>query len=140
MHVNIEFMDDRTLITFIGRDVTDDLVGIVSAVAAGRYCFEAAVLQSSEFAEYLDFVKNYRNDQFGIELSNVDEPNVFWGRFKEGSIQSTAGEPVRKTWDEFIALANALTPEDKQAMQEILDDIEESKRVYCSECKKQLSQ
>jgi len=139
MRIKIEFRGDRTLIVFNGGDVTDDLIGIVSAMAAGRYCFEAGVLLSSEFAEYIALVKQYPNDQFGIEISNTDEPCVFWGRFKEGVVQSIAGEPPSKTLAEILAEFDNLSPEDKQAMAEVFEAIEESRKVYCSECQKRLS-
>jgi len=139
MRIKIEFRGDRTLIVFNGGDVTDDLTGIVSAMAAGRYCFEAGVLLSSEFAEYIALVKQYPNDQFGIEISNTDESCVFWGRFKEGVVQSIAGEPPPKTLAEILAEFDNLSPEDKQAMAEVFEAIEESRKVYCSECQKRLS-
>lgn len=140
MHVNIKFLDDHTRFIFKGGDVTDDLIGIVSGIAIGRYYFEASVLLSSEFADYLTLVKNYHDDKFGIEIGNTTEPYVFWGRFKDGSIHSTAGEPLYRTWDALHAALDALTPEDKRALEEIFDDIQESRKVYCSECKKLLSQ
>jgi len=140
MHVNIEFLADRTLITFKGGEVTDDLIGIVNGIAAGRYCFEASVLLSSEFSDYMTLVKNYHGDQFGIEVSNTIEPYIFWGRVKDGSIRSTVGEPLQKTWSRFIEALDALTPEDKQALEEVFDDIQKSRKVYCSECKKLLSE
>lgn len=139
MNVNIEFLADRTLITFKGGDVTDDLIGIVSGIAAGRYCFEASALLSSEFADYMTLVKNYHGAKFGIEVSNTTEPYVFWGRFKDGSVQSTVGEPLHRTWNDLIAVFDALTPEDKQALEEALDYVQESRNAYCSECKKLLS-
>lgn len=139
MYVNIEFLADRTLITFKGGDVTDDLIGIVNGIAAGRYCFEASVLLSSEFSDYMTLVKNYHDDKFGIEVSNTTEPYIFWGRLKDGSIQSTVGEPLHRTWNGFIAALDALTPEDKQALKEVFDYIQESRKVYCSECQKLLS-
>jgi len=139
MRIKIEFRGDRTLIVFNGGDVTDDLIGIVSAMAAGRYCFEAGVLLSSEFAEYIALVKQYPNDQFAIEVSNNDEPCVFWGRWKDGIVHSMADEPPRRTWDELKAMLDALTPEDHQAMAEVLEVINESRKVYCSECQKRLS-
>jgi len=140
MHVEIKLFDDRTLIVFKGgRAVSDDLTGIVSAMAAGRHCFEADVLLSSEFAEYLALVKQYFNDKFAIEISNTDAPCVFWGRFKEGAVQSMVGEPPPKTLAEVLAEVDNLSPEDKQAMAEVFEAIEESRRVYCSECQKRLS-
>lgn len=139
MRIKIEFRGNRTFIIFKGGDVTDDLTGIVSAMASGRYCFEAGVLLSSEFAEYIALVKQYPNDQFAIEVSNNGEPCVFWGRWKDGRVQSMAGEPPQRTWGELKAMLDALTPEDKQAMAEMLDSIEESKKVYCSACQERLS-
>lgn len=139
MHIKMGFLEDRTLIVFKGSDVTDDLVGIVSVIAAGRYSFEASVLLSSGFTEYVSLVKQYPNDQFGIEISNTDEPCVFWGRFKEGAVQSMVGEPRPKTLAEIFVEFDNLSPEDKQAMAEMLDSIEESKKVYCSACQERLS-
>jgi len=138
MRITIEFRGDRTLIIFKGGDVTNDLTGIVSSMAAGRYCFEAGVLLSSEFAEYVAQVKQYPNDQFAIELSNNNESRVFWGRWKNGRVQSMAGEPSKNTWNEFFTMLDALTPEDKQTMPEMLDSIEEDRKIYCSKSQERL--
>jgi len=139
MRIKIEFRGDSTLIIFKGGDVTGDLTGIVSAMAAGRYCFEAGVLLSSEFVEYVSQVKQHPNGQFAIEVSNNDEPCVFWGRWKDGEVKSMAGELPKRTWNDLKMMLGALTPEAKRAMAEMLDSIEEDRKVYCRECQKRLS-
>lgn len=78
MLVNIQFCHECTKINFSGKDYTNknDLIFIISAIASGRFCFEAGVLHSYEFDV---FAAQINPDSFyQIKISNIFEPVVGW--------------------------------------------------------------
>lgn len=90
MIVDIEHGTQHTLITFKASDFTclDDIQRIVSATAAGSYCFEASSLLSDEFKQFISRIEPRKS--YGI-IVGIDEQNqvfVEWGKLKRKARQN----------------------------------------------------
>lgn len=83
MRVDIQNLDDETIITFTQKDLTDidDVISICNAIASGKYCFEANALSSESFET---FIKNLqpRRTYFVAVGRAYNKSFVEWGVLK----------------------------------------------------------
>lgn len=85
MLVDIEPGESTTLIRFKLKDLTnhEDLINIASAIASGRYCFEAGSLLSLDFMRFMGELKPRITYGILVGLDSDNTPIVQWGKVQK---------------------------------------------------------
>lgn len=80
MKLDIKDSDRLTVIEFKMKDLTDinEIISIGCAISR-KYCFEADVLTSAEFEDFIEKLKPRKTYQIFIGLTQDDMAVVSWG-------------------------------------------------------------